>query len=80
MGGPCWLRRLERRTAGVRDAAYRLVGSNVRSMLWDVLAAVVAGLLVTQLSTAVTTVYLHRTPRAPGPHDASRGRRARAGS
>jgi stearoyl-CoA desaturase (delta-9 desaturase) len=30
-------------------------------MLWDLLAAVVAGLLVTQLSTAVTTVYLHRT-------------------
>jgi stearoyl-CoA desaturase (delta-9 desaturase) len=30
-------------------------------MLWDVLAAVVAGLLVTQLATAVTTVYLHRT-------------------
>ncbi len=33
----------------------------MRLMLWDVLAAVVAGLLVTQLSTAVTTVYLHRT-------------------
>jgi stearoyl-CoA desaturase (delta-9 desaturase) len=29
-------------------------------MLLDVLAAVVAGLLVTQLATAVTTVYLHR--------------------
>ena len=29
-------------------------------MLWDLLAAVVAGLLVTQLATAVTTVYLHR--------------------
>jgi stearoyl-CoA desaturase (Delta-9 desaturase) len=29
-------------------------------MFWDVLAAVVAGLLVTQLTTAVTTVYLHR--------------------
>ena len=33
----------------------------MRLMFWDVLAAVVAGLLVTQLSTAVTTVYLHRT-------------------
>jgi stearoyl-CoA desaturase (delta-9 desaturase) len=29
-------------------------------MLWDLLAAVVAGLLVTQLTTAITTVYLHR--------------------
>jgi stearoyl-CoA desaturase (Delta-9 desaturase) len=29
-------------------------------MLWDLLAAVVAGLLITQLATAVTTVYLHR--------------------
>ena len=46
---------------GVRDPVYRLVGSTVRSMLWDLLAAVVAGLLVTQLATAVTTVYLHRT-------------------
>jgi stearoyl-CoA desaturase (delta-9 desaturase) len=32
----------------------------VRPMLWNVLAAVIAGFLVTQISTAVTTVYLHR--------------------
>jgi stearoyl-CoA desaturase (delta-9 desaturase) len=32
----------------------------MRPMFWDVLAALVAGLLVTQLATAVTTVYLHR--------------------
>jgi stearoyl-CoA desaturase (delta-9 desaturase) len=30
-------------------------------MLWDVLAAIVAGLVVTQLTIAVTTVYLHRS-------------------
>jgi len=30
-------------------------------MLWDLIAAIVAGLLVTQLTTAVTTVYLHRS-------------------
>jgi stearoyl-CoA desaturase (delta-9 desaturase) len=29
-------------------------------MFWDLFAAVIAGLLVTQLATAVTTVYLHR--------------------
>jgi stearoyl-CoA desaturase (delta-9 desaturase) len=29
-------------------------------MLFDLLAAVVAGLLVTQIATAITTVYLHR--------------------
>ena len=61
MGGPCVAAKARAPDGGARDAAYRLVGSNVRPMLWDVLAAVVAGLLVTQLATAVTTVYLHRT-------------------
>ena len=71
-----WQRHVVRRlSAGrrrSRDAAYRQSVVPCELMLWDVLAAVVAGLLVTQLAIVVTTVYLHRAlahralDRAPG--------------
>src|SRR5438477_533069 len=39
---------------------YRLVGSRLRVMLSELLAAVIAAFLVTQLAIFTTTVYLHR--------------------